>query len=252
MPSCRAPSKTSHRSDMVTVMTSRYFTPKTFAFLRDLAANNDRAWFKEHQADYERYVREPALDFIGDFDLHLRKISPHFVADTRKVGGSLFRIQRDTRFAKDKTPYKENTGMQFRHEAAKDAHAPGFYLHIQPGECFMGVGLWRPETKVAYAIRARIADDPAAWRKATRGKRFTDVFTLAGDSLVRAPKGYDEDHPLIGDLKRKDFIASTRLTHGQVTSPDFLSEFADMARRGAPFMRFLCGAVGVPFDGARS
>lgn len=227
---------------------SSYFTPKTFAFLRDLAANNEREWFKAHQAEYERYVREPALDFIGDFDIHLTKISPFFVADTRKAGGSLFRIQRDTRFAKDKTPYKENTGMQFRHQAAGDVHAPGFYLNIQPGECFMGAGLWHPDTKDAYAIRAMIAENPAAWKRATRGKRFGEVFTLTGDSLVRAPRGYDEDHPLIEDLKRKDFIASRRLTQAQVTSPEFLAEFTALCRTAVPFMRFLCEAVGLPFD----
>ncbi len=232
-------------------MTNQYFTPRTFKFLRDLAANNERQWFKDHQADYEKHVREPALDFIGDFDARLQKISPHFVADTRKVGGSLFRIQRDTRFAKDKTPYKENTGMQFRHEAAKDVHAPGFYINIQPGECYMGVGLWRPETQAAYAIRARIADKPAEWKKASRGERFTDVFALGGDTLVHPPKGYDADHPFIEDLKRKDFIASTRLTQSQVTSAGFLDDFTEMCTRTVPFMRFLCAAIDVPFDGKR-
>jgi uncharacterized protein (TIGR02453 family) len=228
-------------------MTTRYFTPKLFAYLTDLSENNDREWFKAHQDEYERYVREPALDFINDFAKPLESISPNFVADSRKVGGSLFRIQRDTRFAKDKTPYKENTGMQFRHAQAKDVHAPGFYLNIQPGECYMGAGLWRPETKAAYAIRDRIDQDPAGWKKATRGKRFTDVFTVTGESLIRPPKGYSEDHPLIDDLKRKDFIASTRLSQKLVTSDEFLKVFADNCRRAAPFMRFLCEAVGVPF-----
>ncbi len=228
-------------------MSTTYFTPRLFAFLRELGDNNDRGWFKDHQADYERYVREPALDFINDFAAPLAKISPHFVADTRKVGGSLFRIQRDTRFAKDKTPYKTNTGMQFRHAQASDAHAPGFYLHLEPGECFMGVGLWRPETKVAYRIREHIADDPTTWKRVSRGKRFTDVFHLTGDSLVRPPKGFDEAHPLIDDLKRKDFIASTRLTQKQITSDQFMRDFTDHSKRAAPFMKFLCEAVGVPF-----
>ena len=228
-------------------MTTRYFTPQLFAFLNNLAANNNREWFKGHQDDYERFVREPALEFINDFAGPLESISPHFVADSRKVGGSLFRIQRDTRFAKDKAPYKENTGMQFRHAMGQDVHAPGFYINIQPGECYMGVGLWRPETKVAYVIREKIANDPPAWKKSTRGKRFTDVFTVTGDSLTRPPKGYNEDHPLIEDLKRKDFIASTRLTQQQVTSDHFMMDFADYCRRGAPFMEFLCEAVGVPF-----
>lgn len=228
-------------------MGARYFTPKLFAFLRDLEQNNDREWFKANQDRYEAAVREPALDFINDFAGPLAKISEHFVADSRKVGGSLFRIQRDTRFAKDKTPYKTNTGMQFRHFMAKDVHAPGFYLNIQPGECYMGVGLWRPEAKAAYQIREHIDENQAAWKRASRGKRFTDVFTVTGDSLKRPPRGYDEHHPLIDDLKRKDFIASVRLTQQQVTSDRFLADFTDNCKRAAPFMRFLCEAVGLPF-----
>ncbi|MDH3306125.1 MAG: DUF2461 domain-containing protein [Acidimicrobiia bacterium] len=228
-------------------MGTRYFTPKLFAFLRDLAENNDREWFKAHQAEYERYIREPALDFITDFAQPLSKISEHFVADSRTVGGSLFRIQRDTRFAKDKTPYKENTGMQFRHILAKDVHAPGFYLNLQPGECYMGMGLWRPETKVAYRIREYISEHPAEWKRASRGKRFTDVLEVTGDSLIRPPRGYDEDHPLIDDLKRKDFIGSRRLTQAQVTSDHFMEDFTDYCSRARPYMRFICQAVGVPF-----
>ncbi len=130
---------------------------------------------------------------------------------------------------------------------AKDAHAPGFYLHLQPGECFMGVGLWRPETKVAYRIRERIDEDRAGWKRAIRSKRFTDVFAVTGDSLTRPPKGYDADHPLIEDLKRKDFIASARLAERDITSSHFLEDFNDGCRRAAPFMKFLCGAVGVDF-----
>jgi uncharacterized protein (TIGR02453 family) len=228
-------------------MGTRYFTPKLFGFLKDLAENNDREWFKANQDAYENYVREPALEFINDFTGPLKGISEYFVTDSRTVGGSLFRIQRDTRFSKDKTPYKTNTGMQFRHIMAKDVHSPGYYLHIQPGECFMGVGIWRPETKVAYAIREKIDEDPAAWKKATRGKRFTDVFTIGGDSLKRPPKGYDPDHPYIEDLKRKDFIASTRVSQKDITSDHFMADFTSNCKRATPFMRFLCEAVGVPF-----
>ncbi len=228
-------------------MSKRYFTPKLFGFLKDLAENNDREWFKANQDAYEMYVREPALEFITDFAVPLKKVSEHFVADSRTVGGSLFRIHRDTRFSKDKTPYKLNTGMQFRHRAGKDAHAPGFYVHIQPGECFMGVGLWRPETKVAYAIRGHIDENQAAWKRASRGKRFTEVFEMGGDSLQRPPRGYDEDHPLIVDLKRKDFIASTRLTQKNITSDQFMDDFTALCKRSAPYMKFLCEAVGVPF-----
>ena len=228
-------------------MAKRHFTPALFNFLRDLDANNDRVWFNEHKQRYLDSVQEPAMEFIIDFKPKLERISPHFTAEAKTVGGSLFRIQRDTRFSKDKTPYKQNTGMQFRHEAGKDAHAPGFYLHLQPGDCYAGVGLWRPESKVAYQIRDHIADHPDLWTKATRGKRFTDAWTLAGDSLVRPPKGFDADHPLIEDLKRKDFIASTSLTQKQITSEGFLDEYAELTKRAAPMMELLCTAVGVPF-----
>ena len=138
-------------------MGNPYFTARTFRFLKDLGENNSREWFKANQDRYETDVREPALDFIAAFAEPLARLSPHFVADARKVGGSMFRVQRDTRFSKDKTPYKTNAAMQFRHEQARDVHAPGFYLHIEPGNCFMGAGLWRPETRVAYDIRERIA-----------------------------------------------------------------------------------------------
>ena len=111
----------------------------------------------------------------------------------------------------------------------------------------MGVGLWRPETKIAYLIRDNIDADPIRWKRASRGKRFTDVFALGGESLVRPPKGFDEDHPLIDDLKRKDFIASTRLTQAQVTSDHFLEDFTGYNKRAGAFMNFLCDAVGVQF-----
>ena len=228
-------------------MAHQYFTPKTFAFLRDLEANNNRPWFKERKDVYDSVIKEPALDFIEDFATPLAKISKYFLADPSLQGGSLFRIYRDTRFGTDKTPYKINTGVHFRHFRAKDAHAPGFYLHIQPAENFMGVGLWRPETKVAYQIREHIDGHQAEWKKATRSKRFTDVYALQGDSLSRPPKGYDEDHPLIDDLKRKDFIASTRLSQRAVTNSDFMQTFTDNCKRAVPLMKFLCDAVGVPF-----
>lgn len=224
-----------------------HFTPALFAFLRDLEDNNDRDWFNANKDRYLEKVQEPALEFIVDFGKQLAGISTHFTADARVQGGSLFRIHRDTRFSKDKTPYKTNTGVHFRHEAAKDVHAPGYYIHLEPGACFAGVGLWRPESKVAYAIRERIAGDPSGWKKATRTKRFSDVWSLTGDSLTRPPTGYDADHPLIEDLKRKDFIASRKLTQGQVTANGFVEEFAGMCKTATPFMRFLCEAVGVPF-----
>lgn len=228
-------------------MGTRYFTPKLFAFLRDLAANNDRDWFEQHRDDYESHVREPALDFIADMAEPLGRISPHFVADTRKVGGSLFRIQRDTRFTADKTPYKTNTGVHFRHRMASDVHAPGFYLHLEPGGCFMGAGIWHPDAATAHAIRTAIAEESARWQKITRSPAFAATFSLAGEELKRPPRGFDPEHPLIDDLRKKDFSVYVRLTQAQITSSDFGGLFVAHCRRSAPFVEFLCEATEVPF-----
>ena len=223
-----------------------HFTPAAFAFLRDLAANNDRDWFNANKDRYIEKVQEPALQFITDFAPRLARLSPHFTADSRVVGGSLFRIQRDARFSKG-APYKENSGVQFRHESARDVHAPGYYLHIQPSGSFMGAGLWRPETAVAYRIRERIAEDSAGWRRAAHGAAFRDTFDLTGDSLVKPPRGLDPTHPHVEDLKRKDFVASVSLSQKAVTSTTFLDDFTRLCRTATPLMRFLCDAVGVPF-----
>jgi uncharacterized protein (TIGR02453 family) len=229
-------------------MGNRYFTPRLFAFLRELANNNHRDWFKEHKAEYVANVQEPALDFINEFAGPLKSISTHFVADSRTVGGSLFRIHRDTRFSKDKTPYKTHTGIQFRHFLTREnVHAPGYYLHLEPGNVFVALGMWRPETKHAYEIRDLIAEEPGRWKRAAHGKAFSELYALQGDSLKRPPAGFDTDDPLIDDLKRKDFIASSRLTQGYVTSSTFLDDYTALCKKGSPFMKFLCDAVSVPF-----
>ncbi len=218
------------------------FDTELFAFLRDLEANNDRAWFAANKKRYDAVVKEPALDFIESFRPRLAELSPHFEANARVVGGSLFRIHRDTRFSKDKTPYKTHTGLHFRHERAKDAHAPGFYLHLQPRQCFIGVGLWRPEPKVAQQIRGHMAEHRDAWSAIAAD---LSPFELIGESLVRPPRGFDRDDPIISDLKRKDFIARTSLTHKQVTSAGFLDLFSERCADGLPFLRFLCDALEV-------
>jgi len=222
-------------------------TAKAFRFLSDLADNNDREWFAANKQRYEDDLREPVLQFVRDFAPYLADISPFFRADARKSGGSMFRIYRDTRFSRDKSPYKTHTGVQFRHERGKDAHCPGYYLHLQPREIFMGLGIWHPDGETLTAIRSAIDADSERWKKITRAKGFTGTFELAGDSLKRAPKGYDVDHPLIEDLKRKDFIAVTRLTQKQVTSKAFVKDFAKLCKKGSPLVEFLCHAIDVPF-----
>lgn len=227
--------------------TNQSFPPELFDFLRDLRRNNRREWFQANKERYEDHVRHPALQFISDFGPLLRKISPNYVADPRPVGGSMFRIHRDVRFSKDKSPYKTAVGIQFRHKQAKDVHSPGFYLHLEPDGCFAGLGIWHPDGASLARIRAFLVDNSSRWRRTLAGKRFQEEFQLGGDSLKRPPKGYDPDHPLIEDLKRKDFIAYTPLDDSVVTSPGFLQEYARLGRTGAPFVRLLADAVGVDF-----
>lgn len=223
------------------------FTPELFGFLDQLAAHNDRDWFKAQKQRYVDVVQEPAIQFVLDVAPVLRRISPHIHAEARPVGGSLFRIQRDTRFSKDKTPYKTHTGIQFRHESASDVHAPGFYLHLQPGEVFAVAGIWHPEAGTARRIRQAIDGDQAGWKRAAHGKPFAGAYRLTGDSLKRPPPGFDPGGPLIDDIKRKDFIGEAKLSEAIVTGPGFVREYGRLCCAAAPFMRFLCRALDLPF-----
>jgi len=227
--------------------TQASFTPELFSFLADLRANNNREWFAANKNRYEEHLLEPALAFIDDFAPKLEKISPHLRADARPSGGSLFRIYRDTRFSKDKSPYKTNVGIHFRHERAKDAHAPGYYLHLGPGEVFAGGGLWHPGTEAATRIREAIVADPDGWRRASRTGAFAKRLQLGGDSLKRVPSWADADHPFADDLRRKDFFGSARLGEDDAVAPGFVDEYAEICKAAAPLMRFLCGALDVPF-----
>lgn len=221
--------------------------PRFFAFLRDLAANNERGWFESAKPRYVDDVRDPLLRFIADVGPRLRKVSPHFVADPRPVGGSMFRIYRDTRFSKDKTPYKTHASAHFRHEMAKDVHSPGFYLHLEPGRVFVGAGLWRPDGDAVRKIRTAIVEEPGAWKRAVRSKRFTGRAELHGEVLKRPPRGFDPEHPLVDDLRRKDFIAVIELDEKTACSTTFLTTFIDACKVGAPLTRFICEALEVPY-----
>jgi uncharacterized protein (TIGR02453 family) len=224
-------------------VTTACFTRDTYRFLNALKKNNDREWFVEHKKEYEEHLKDPALRIISAFAPELKKMSPHFMATPR----SLFRIHRDVRFSKDKSPYKTHVGLHFRHDRAKDAHAPGFYLHVEPGSAFVGVGIWRPHGTALRAIREHIVEEPAAWKRASRAKAFTTVFDLSGDRLKRPPNDFDTEHPLIEDLKWKDYIGVAELPDSFATDPGLPKALAKMFKAGTPFMRFLCNALVVPF-----
>lgn len=226
---------------------TRPFSKATFRFLADLEANNERPWFQANRERYEQAVVAPALAFIGAMAPHLARISKHFDAVPKRTGGSLMRIYRDTRFAYNKTPYKTNVGIQFRHELGRDVHAPGFYVHIEPDGCFLGAGIWRPEPEPLRAIRESIVAQPALWHRVTTDRRLTSEFALTGERLERPPRGFSAASPHIDDLKRKDFTAISRLTQSDVLGRDFPALVAARFKAAAPLMAFLCAALDLEY-----
>lgn len=224
-------------------MANGMVTAQTFKFLRQLAANNEREWFNANKQRYIDEVRDPLLEFIAVIGPRLAKISRQIVADPRPVGGSLFRIYRDTRFSRDKRPYKTHAGLHFRHASERDVHGPGFYLHLEPGTIFLGAGIWHPEPAALKKIRDAIATKPKVWQSVL--KRVDLDEGDDGDRLKRPPQGYDPEHPFLDDLKRKSFTSSTSFTESQAIAADFPARFAKACERKRPLMEFLSRAVGL-------
>jgi uncharacterized protein (TIGR02453 family) len=233
-----------------------YFTPATFRFLRSLARHNEREWFHAHKDEYEALVRGPAIRLITDLADPLREISPLLIANPRGVGGSLFRINRDTRFAADKSPYKTHVGMAFYHAATRAVargpggtaamgrlDAPSLYLHIAPTGSFTGGGIWHPQAPTLKRLRDFVTDNPRSWKAATRSAKFLKVFHLSGDSLVRPPRGYDPAHELIADLRRKDFIASAPVPDEELFDPALVRKLLARYRLMRPMLDWLCAAL---------
>lgn len=224
-------------------MPKTYFDPAFFKFLRDLKSHNNRPWFQANKERYEKTVRNPLLDFIGELGPPLRKISKAIIVDNSPTGGSMFRIYRDTRFAKDKTPYKTAASAHFRTARSKDVHSPGYYLHLEPGEVFSGGGIWHPEAPVLHQIRDYLAAHPSAWKAVLKDKKFKKHCTVEGEKLARPPKGYPPGHELIEYLKYKDFTFFTQFKEKEACSPGFLDKFVEACAAAAPFMEFLSKAL---------
>jgi len=155
------------------------------------------------------------------------------------------RIHRDVRFSKIKQPYKTNIGIQFRHEHGKDVHAPGFYLHIEPHEVFVGAGIWHPDSATLKKIRTYIDTHPSRWREALDDQAFADCFHMAGESLSRPPRGYAVDHPMIEELKRKDHIAIAPLAPELMHDAELAEFICGYFETALPLMTQLCRAIGV-------
>ena len=211
------------------------FGPGALDWFRGLEADNSREYFEGTRGVWQAQVRAPLERLLEEL--------------AEELGGSvkMFRPHRDVRFSKDKRPYKEHGACQFRHRLGRDVHAPGFYVHLAPKEVFVGAGLWMPEADALLKIRSAIAARPAAWKKIVNDERLVDTFgAVEGEQLLRPPRGFDPNHPLIGDIRRKSFVVGRASTERAARSADFVSETADCFAAAAPFMRFLCSALAVP------
>lgn len=224
-------------------MATAYFEPDLFRFLKELKRNNRKDWFEKNKPRYELVVKRPLLRFIADFDARIRTVSKYFNGDARSSGGSMFRIYRDTRFSRDKSPYKTHAAAHFPHQAAgKDVHTPGFYLHLEPGNSMGGGGLWQPDAPALKQVRDHIVERPKEWKAVVSTR-----IEIIGDSLKRSPAGYDAEHPFVDDLKRKEFYVMTEFTDRQVLAPGFLDRYLKACQSAGPLVRFLAKAVGLPW-----
>jgi uncharacterized protein (TIGR02453 family) len=216
-----------------------YFTPATFAFFRSLKRHNTRDWFADHRDRYVEVVEAPMQQFIGDFAPRLRRISRAYVADSRRSGGSMFRIYRDTRFSSDKSPFKTWAAARFAHEQRRQTDSvPAFYLHVGPGEVFGGGGVYHVDMSALTRIRQQIVDASPRWATVRR----TNIV-IEGDALTRAPKGFDPAHRFIEDLKRKDLFSTTDFTEREAVAEDFLDRYTAACERAAPLVEFLTKAL---------
>lgn len=227
---------------------SSYFSEASFKFLRGLARHNDREWFHAHKPDYETHVRAPFQRLLTDLQPVLAQVSAHYRAEPKTVGGSLFRIQRDTRFANDKAPYKSWQGARLFHERGRQVEAPSFYLHLQPGGCFVGAGLWHPQPDGLRRVRHFIVDNPGSWKAAAHDGKFRRRFDLDdSEMLIRAPRGFPEDFAFADDLRRKNFVAVRAIDDETITGPRLLKMLATDLAALAPFTDYLCAALDLEF-----
>lgn len=225
-----------------------YFNDASFKFLRGLARHNSREWFAAHKADYETHVRAPFQHLLTDLQPILAGVSEHYRAEPKPVGGSLFRIQRDTRFANDKTPYKPWQGARLFHARGRQVEAPSFYLHLQPGNCFVGAGLWHPESTTQRTVRQFIFDNPGSWKAAAHAPAFRRRFDLGDDeTLVRPPRGFPAEFEFIEDLKLKNFVAMRAIDDDVMVGSRLRQTLAADLAGLAPFVDYLCAALDLEF-----
>ena len=227
------------------------FTSATLAFFRGLARHNAKPWFEAHRADYEQEVVVPMRALIEEMDVRLARFAPEITGHPKR---SMFRIYRDVRFSKDKSPYKTNAGCWFWHRDADprvgdsaEGGGAGFYFHLQPGSSFTGAGIWMPPRPLLGKLRDAIADDPRGFERAVKNPSFVRRFGGLDDehTLKRMPRGFAETHPAARWLKFQSFISGRDLSDKKVTSPRLAAVLQEDFSKLLPLVRWLNGALGL-------
>lgn len=230
---------------------THFFTDRSLTFLRGLARSNRRDWFEAHRPDYEAAILQPMRALIEEMDVRLARLAPEIVGDPKR---SMFRIYRDVRFSKDKSPYKTHAACWFFHRDAshrvgQESHGggAGFYFHFQPGSSLDAGGIWMPPREALGKLRDALAEKPHAFERAVLAPAVKRRFGEMDDEavLTRVPRGYAPDHPAAQWLRYRSFTLGRALSDAQVTSarlPDLLAEdFAGML----PLVRWANGALGL-------
>jgi uncharacterized protein (TIGR02453 family) len=226
------------------------FSRDAIQFLVELAANNDRAWFTPRKADYERLLRHPLEALCVALDERFKARGIPLEADPAR---SPFRIYRDVRFSKDKSPYKtavaasfgwrgDDTSAPEGRSHADNVHASGGYFHLQPGEIHVGGGVWHPDPSWLKGFRERVANRPDELRAIVEAPEFVKAFGSVsddGESLKRVPPGYPADHPAADLLRKKNVTFGRRLSDEDAFSPALPDILADAFATGTPLLRYL-------------
>ena len=230
----------------------RAFRPAALAFLKGLKKNNRREWFEERRQVYVHEIVEPLRALVDELDVRFAKLAPEYMGDPKR---SPFRIYRDVRFSKDKSPYKSHAALWMYHRApgrgvGKEVDGgAGFYVHLEPGACMVAGGIWMPPRPSLAKVRAHFSEDLGGWKKAIGSATFKKRFVSLNSSdpgalLKRIPRGFDENHPAAAWLRYNSFTVSADYTDAEMLAPTFvdraMSDFALML----PMCRWLNRALG--------
>lgn len=224
------------------------FPKEALSFLKKLKKNNTREWFQEHKGEYETMVKFPMQCLVATLGVVLKSDLPDYAFNPKK---SIFRIHRDVRFSKDKSPYKTNIAASFNlaNLTREAVELPGFYLHVEPKSkegwgTFAGGGLYMPASPHLRAIREKIAHESEHFLSIIEDKTFKKFFKgIEGEKLKTNPKGYDPTHPMIEHLKHKQFFVSHQFDEEEIHDPIFAKHVAETFRATIPLVNFLSAAV---------